>query len=219
MAFDYFRAVANLRTDWPNLSDVDRALRISPIIQAGTSCRTLAKALGRKEQSLRHIRPLVNASEAEKAAIRSGNVSTKAVLRAVKARQSSESNSAAVLPSLDIEKQAIDWASRIISWVTDKVGSTVGKQLLHEVRRRVSQELGDKPVPNVTAVIRIPLDEIIERCSLQPQSEFFAERYCVWLMLWVSYAILHPQVRNKALSLAEERLTVPTRRRDTKPAA
>jgi hypothetical protein len=213
MTFDYFRAVADLRTDWPNLSDVDRALRIQPIIRAGTSCRTLAKALGRKEQSLRHIRPLTDATEAEKEAIRSGNVSTNAVVRALKARQSSESNSAAVLPSLDIEKQAVAWASHIINWATDKVGSAVGKQLVHALRQRASEHVGDKPILKTGAPVGMPLEEIIARCRPQEEFVIFAGMYSVWLTRWVLHAIRDVAVLRLALSIADDRLTVPTHSR------
>ena len=49
------QAVEQLRHDWNQLSDPDRALGIDNIRKSGLSIRKIAKGLGRSEASLRHL--------------------------------------------------------------------------------------------------------------------------------------------------------------------
>lgn len=218
MSFDYYDAVASLRADWPSLSDVDRAERISPILDAGTSSRTLAKAIHRSDALLRHIRPLLEATAEEKALARAGGITTKALLRIIKKRRKAGAEERAETPDLQPEHSAETWANCIANWATSEFGPRYGKQVVAEARRRC-KEFGDKLVANANAAKGLPLEEIISRCRPVENGEFFLESDSVWLTRWILYAITQPTMRELALAIADERMVVPNRRREITPAA
>ena len=94
--FKLDHAVDELVKAWSNLDDVDRAVRIEQILDAGMSRRALARTLGCSENLIRHLRIAADATDEEKQQAGQGELSTRQlvaiVLHVVKSRRKRNSS-------------------------------------------------------------------------------------------------------------------------------
>jgi hypothetical protein len=201
--------IDTLRNDWPSLSDVDRAHGISNFLQAGISCRALAKAIGCSEALLRHIRPLRDATEEEKNLLRCGETTTNAVLRFIKQRTSRTAIDKEL--SSTHEQSEHDWAYRILDWASG-FSPQYAKQVFAEARSRCLV-VGEREIPAADQARKQPIEDVIERCRPHPRELFSLEHDSLWLTRWALYAIDNSELRVKALTLASERSFIPPRKR------
>src|SRR5215469_12696062 len=79
--------LAELRDQWHQLRDIDRALAVHKLHKAGTSLRALAKALGRSESLLRNLNLAAQAPVADRILARQGKISTRKLVRRAKQAQ------------------------------------------------------------------------------------------------------------------------------------
>lgn len=84
---DLQRAVAELMKAWPDLDDVDRAVRVKQLRDAGASGRALAQAVGCSEGLIRQLRMAADATDDEKQQARLGELSTRQLIENVRARR------------------------------------------------------------------------------------------------------------------------------------
>ena len=85
MKFDLYAAVDSLRKNFPALNDLDRGVRIAEILQHKMSGRTLAKALGCNEKTIRNLSSLAGAPKYVQQKLNEGTISTREALRLMKA--------------------------------------------------------------------------------------------------------------------------------------
>ena len=81
---DTAAAVAELKEKWSNLQDLDRGHAVNAIHQAGTSLRSLAKALTCSPTLLRRLLEVDQAPLEDRLLARQGKISTNELLRRVK---------------------------------------------------------------------------------------------------------------------------------------
>jgi len=84
---DMRHAIAELQRTWSDLHDVDRAVRITQILDAGMSGRALAQAVGCSEGLIRRLRIAADATDDEKRRARLGQLSTRQLIENVRARR------------------------------------------------------------------------------------------------------------------------------------
>ena len=83
MPFDLFQAVADLRSGWQTLHDIDKSTIVAATLAAGMRGRTLAKAVGCSEGSIRRLAIISTATAEEKDLARRGALSTNQLVKQV----------------------------------------------------------------------------------------------------------------------------------------
>jgi len=204
MPFDLFQAVTDLRSGWQTLHDIEKAALVAAILAAGMRGRTLAKAVGCSEGSIRRLHVISTATAEEKDLARRGALSTNQLVKQVKSRREDQSRLHRQARAAEHRAAAEHAAKKIVTWLTAELSSAYAEQVLDEARLRVARTTPTGK-PQKKAPSGMPLGEIIRRCGQAvPDSGDVnvLERYVLWLMLWTYYAFPNRDVRDTALDLA-----------------
>jgi len=204
MPFDFFQSVADLRSGWRTLHDIEKAGLVAAILAAGMRRRTLAKAVGCSEGSIRRLAVINAATAEEKDLARRGALSTNQLVKQVKSRREDQSRRHRQAKAAEERASAERAAKKILAWLNAELSPAYAEQIVNEVRLRFARTTPTGK-PQKKAPSGMPLGEIIRRCGQAvPESADvnFIERYVRWLMLWTYYGFPDREFRDTALNLA-----------------
>jgi len=210
-------AVDHLKNNWNQLNDVDRALAVHKIHQAGGTFRALAGALHCSPNLLRQLDVAAQASEADRALARQKKISTRELTRRGKAAIAAQiaAQAEAERQSLDRKhrKMAEQISTKIDDWLAKEgITESRAESILQEARRKLAAAEAGHSLPPASLMPpkHIPLEQIVERMRPQraPDNTFLdAGWYAEWLVRWVYFALPDSNSRHHALGLALARQT------------
>ena len=206
--FKLDHAVDELVKAWSNLDDVDRAVRIEQILDAGMSRRALARTLGCSENLIRHLRIAADATDEEKQQAGQGELSTRQLVAIVLARRKEQEKTQQQLAAQEA-------ATTIVNWLLSELGSARAEQTLDDANRMLAAAENAGKLPKDRAPKGMSLDGIIARCRPKDllddkggthDGEIPGARYDLWLYRWEYYAFPDKEVRHEADRLAKSQL-------------
>lgn len=209
---DLQRAVAELMKAWPDLDDVDRAVRVKQLRDAGASGRALAQAVGCSEGLIRQLRMAADATDDEKQQARLGELSTRQLIENVRARRKEqEAINRADLKS-ESQLAAQKAATTIVSWLGSELSSSYAEQVLDEANHMLAAAEREGKLPKDKAPDGMSVEEIIARwrpknlLDDEPggtyEGDIYLARYADWLFRWAYYVFPENEVRHEAFRLA-----------------
>ncbi len=218
--FDLSQAIADLKANWPNLLDVDRAEAITPILEHGKSGRGLAAELECPESLLRHIQPLARATPTEKQQSRAGQISTNKLSRAIVQRE--QAVKAQLLTEAHVGESAktpaegcVEILSFVQNWVAPSYARPVAIRIVEQAGY-LDQALRDaNRIPQLQVPSHWSAEQTashLRHVSAPSQDDSFADMnsHAAWLVRFVVARIPDSEVRAKAYDVALQRLKKPT---------
>ena len=207
--FKLDHAVDELVKAWSNLDDVDRAVRIEQILDAGMSRRALARTLGCSENLIRHLRIAADATDEEKQQAGQGELSTRQLVAIVLARRKEQEKTQQQLAAQEA-------ATTIVNWLLSELGSACAEKTLDEANRSLAKAEREGTLPKDRAPVGMSIEEIVARWRPKnllddswgntPGAETPLARYADWLAIWEYYAFPDKEVRHEAYRLAKSQL-------------
>jgi Helix-turn-helix domain len=194
-------SVAELRSRWPNLCDLDRAQAVLSIQQEGMSLRELARHLKRSPSLLSYLLRVAQAPAEDRARARRGEISTRALARiagTVGTRGTVRQHEAI---AFERERAAFQASKTVMSWFEEEgVAEVDREQIIQEARLHLFEAEGWKQ-----AFLESRLLDVVGE-SRGVQIEAGRNRPLAWfalrLALWALRTIADDRVRNRALELA-----------------
>ena len=214
--YDVQRAVAELKKSWADLDDVDCAVRVKQILDAGISGRQLARTMGCNESLVRQLRMVADATDDEKQQSRAGKLSTRKLVENVRARR--QQQKAIDQGNLKQQQQlaARNAATTIVNWLLSELGSACAEKTLDEANRSLAKAEREGTLPKDRAPVGMSIEEIVARWRPKnllddswgntPGAETPLARYADWLAIWEYYAFPDKEVRHEAYRLAKSHL-------------
>jgi hypothetical protein len=205
------KSIKNLQDNWSHLHDLDRTKAILPILGAGMSGRSLARALDVSAGLIPRLKALAAASPEERRRARLGEISTRELLRRIADRQAQEAEKAKQAEQQVCVEAAQEGAGHLLQWFYDEqMARAYAEQVVLEARRKLFEAERDGNLPKEKAPADLEISEIIRLCDLAvpPCTDdiSFVERYANWLSLWSYHAMPDGRVREKALDIALSKL-------------
>lgn len=196
-----------LKRDWQQLSDLDRARRVVEIHnQSRLSFRKIAEVLGRTESLLRHLRRGLLAPAADIAAAQQGNISTNELIRRAEAHLRRQTAMREKSAQEKREDQAAQGARLICDWLrSTQLHGPSCEMILNEVRRELATREAEGTLPAAPQRSDVPVAEIIKRSKppeLVNDSIDLVGWYAHWLFRWTFFAFTDRDLRWTALDLA-----------------
>jgi lambda repressor-like predicted transcriptional regulator len=199
---DVSAAISNLKSRWHDLPDLDRAQAVYAIHCAGTSVRTLAKALGFSESLLRHLLTALQAPREDRLLARRGEITTNELVRRAKAAEAqrvAEHNA----------QEARKGCRVICDWIrSEGISGSYGESIVTEARRLLAVAESNRKLPKGAVPPDMPVSEIIQRCKPagpEPDNAEFSSWAAHWLFLWTFYSMPDSDIRLQAIDLALEK--------------
>jgi hypothetical protein len=205
------QAIQQLKQDWDQLSDPDRALAIAKIKTSGLSNRKIASLLGHSESLVRRLLLILDAPVADRIAARKGKITTNELIRrthTARQRKAAQQQKNAQ----QVRKQKAYVGARLIGgWLQKhRLTGSYGEQIVEEARRMMIAALFDGSLPHVDPPDHpVPPAVIIERCKpKEPLTDDIDPSgwYSLWLARWIVFAFPDPDVRDQALDITLEHL-------------
>ncbi len=212
MGPDLFQLVADLRAGWHTLHNVHKADLIKKILAAGMKQRTLADAVKCDEKLIRNLALAAEALPQEKLLAQQGKISTRALIRAVRARRQRQSQLHRDAVTTERDQTARRFAQEVLTWLQHDLAlaSAHAEQVVTEARAMLAQAEACGTLPKETAPQGMPVSEIIRRCRpvdlLTNDNVHIIAGYARWLALWTFFAIPDSWTRDLALNIAWGRL-------------
>jgi len=167
--------ISELKANWINLHDLDRAKAIRTIHIAGISIRQIANQLQMGESSLRRLLVALDAPIADKFLARKGKLTTNELVRRSKAAGLKRVALHREEIALEQAREALKAAGTICEWLRNKgVGGSFGEQIIE--RSQPKRAIDDNADP--------------------------INWYHEWLCRWAFFAFPDPEVRDTALDKA-----------------
>ena len=205
---DSFAAIAELRTNWARLHDVDRADAIFSMHQSGVKLRHLARELNCSEALLRHLLNAREASAEDRYFARQNLISTRELARrAGRARRPLQfrSNEAAEFEraraALGISKEICEWLVR------ERIDAEGRKQIVQQTREFLVRAEQNATLPRNPPPVGTTTADIILACRPPlpiPDGAEAIPWYGRWLSGWLANRASDRQMRDGALRLAEQ---------------
>jgi hypothetical protein len=199
-------AITDLRDRWEQLKDVDRAVAVYKIHEAGTSFRCLAQDLNCSESLLRQLNNAAQAPALDRILARRKKISTRELVR----RGRSEKELQAKTARESLERQRKQDSEKVCDAISDFLAREdwspqYGEQLIDEARRYLAFAEAAQLVPkDPFPPLCLPLVEVLKR--LWPPSDsddatdFNIRAEC--LVKFVVAALPDSMSRHRALQLA-----------------
>ncbi len=204
------QAIADLRSGWRMLPDIEKASLIAKILAAGMSRRRLAPTLGCGEATIRNLALLAQALPTEKDQLRAGELTTRAVLRRIRLRRTAAKIIQRGAMARDAEREARRHCDRVLRWVQrEKLPTAYAEQAVEEARLQLVLAESTGGLPEDSAPEGTTVDEIIRRCRPEPVSEdtHILASYARWLALWSYYSVPDSATRLQGLQYAASKLS------------
>jgi hypothetical protein len=192
--------IQQLKQNWKQLSDLDRARAVLEIKTAGVSGRSLAPILSQRESSLRRLLTALEAPPQDLALARDGKISTNELVRRAQAAKSQRAQQL-------LQREAEKGADLISSWLrTTNLHGPSCEMILNEVRRELAERTDT--LPSRPASIGLPVDEILRRSKPPAFNDDIdiTAWYAQWLFRWSFYAFPNYETQSEALDIALSRV-------------
>jgi hypothetical protein len=204
MAFDLYLAVSTLQKNFPALDDLERAARISEILHHNMSGRTLAKALGCNEKTVRNLSVLVGAPLSVQRKLKDGTISTREALRLTRAeldKRLKQQDGA----NLQRNAEGTEGLAQKITLWLQQFAKGFAEQTVLEAKAKLINAANFGGLPKERAPQGSSVEYIIEKCkpaSFDDAETSYLHQYARWLALWVFHVAPDPNVPVDALDLA-----------------
>jgi hypothetical protein len=203
------RSIAELKTDWINLHDLDRAQAVKDLHEAGDPIRQIAAHLQKPESSLRRLLTALDAPVEDRALARRGLISTNELVRRAKAEGSRRAARNREEIRLERERHTLRAADRICKWLLEtQMNGPSCEMIVNEVRRKLHGMAQAGLHPTRVAPPDTPIDEIIEQTrppAIKDDCIDVTGWYAQWLIRWTFFAFPDEDIRDNALDLALEK--------------
>ena len=206
IVIDTGSSVADLRTRWHKLCDLDRARAVQSIHRAGVSLRGLALHLNCSPSLLSHLLRAARASAEDRELARSGAISTRELVRRTGSSATRPRSIHGEAIAFDCEYAAVQAGQAITNWFDEqKVASTDRQQVIAQAcSYQASADMPD--LGSLGAYLPdIPLDEVIRLfrpAHIENDGNHSVAWFAEWLALWTLHGVLDDRVRTRALDLA-----------------
>ena len=194
-------AIAELRSRWTNLCDLDRAQAILCIQQEGMSLRRLAPHLKCSPSLLSYLLRAAQAPAEDRERARLGEISTRALGRIAKTagtRGTVRSNEAI---AFERERAAFQASKTVLSWFEDEeVAEADQSEIIELARVQLIEAQGWEE-----AFIQNRLDDLVGESwngQIGPGTNRPAAWFVLRLALWTLRRIPEDWVRNRALEIS-----------------
>ena len=166
-------AIADLKSQWPNLNDLDRAKAVRDLKQSGASIRGLALQLPVGESTLRRLLKALEASAEDRILANNGKITTNELIRRATAAKHSDEVKQGEALSRKRTEAAIKASKTICNWLrSEGVTSNFGQQIVGEARRLLIEAEQSKRFPPGAVPPGTPVAEIIlQSRPLRPKAE------------------------------------------------
>lgn len=199
-------AVADLRSRWHTLCDLDRARSVESIHHGGMTVGAIASQLNCSPSLLFHLLRAVQAPTEDRELARCGEISTRELARRAGNSGTRTRSTQHEAIAFDRERAATQTSQAITRWLDEeKVADAdrdwvIGRARLHLAN---TKELAVYPL---AADLRdVPLDEVIRQVrptQLETNGDRPVAWLAEWLALWTLRAVADEKVRTRALELA-----------------
>jgi len=203
--------IEQLRSEWINLHDLDRAKAVRAIHKDGTSIRQIANQLHKPDSGLRRLLDALDAPVEDRLLARNGQITTSELVR--RSRAAGRARAAKNNEELKLERgrQTLHAADLICKWLVEtQMYGPDCKQALDDVKRKLQGIIPAELLPTIQASPDTPIDQIIEQTKPPAFKEEYkfdiAGWFTEWLYNWTFYAFHDVGVRDNALDLAIKRL-------------
>jgi hypothetical protein len=203
------KSIAQLRSKWNDLHDLDRALEINTIHHSKVSFNEIARGLGRSPALIRHLLPCLDASAEDQDLARQGKMSTnKLAKRGLAARKRRTAPPPEVVEA-PRPQSADEGADLICDWIdTESLNGHHGEVIIKGASDELFRAKWNHHLPPIAKHPPI-LPEVIIRHTKpkQPsgQGEARFNWYAKWLARWAYFTFEDPVVRDDALTQALKR--------------
>jgi lambda repressor-like predicted transcriptional regulator len=198
--------IPELKANWINLHDLDRANAIRSIHDSGISLRQIARQLHKGESSLRRLLIALDAPVEDRLLARQGKLTTNELVRRSKAAGLNRAARHREEIALEQARETLRAADTICNWfVNIGIAGSFGEQIIDEVRREFADRELYRSLPSVPKNPDIPINTIIERSRPKRAMDNNADWigwYHEWLCRWAFFAFPDPVVRDAALEIA-----------------
>ena len=200
--------IEQLKGDWNQLSDPQRAQNISQIRkQYGLSIRQIARRLSCSESLLRRLLKVLRAPAQDLVLAREGKITTNELLRREKAAAHLRDQQQRKAAQQDRERQGAEGADLIYRWFIETGFNAASCwSILEDVRLKFALKEQDRTLPMHPKPVEVPVAEIIRKTEPPPRSGEIALEgwYAGWLFSWTYWAFPDREVRWTALDTVLE---------------
>jgi DNA-binding transcriptional MerR regulator len=204
-------AIADLRSRWYTLNDLDRAQAIKVIHQSGVSLRKLAPFLNCSPSLLSHLLQAGQAPLEDRVLARRGELSTRALVRSAKATGVRCTTLHREAIAFERESEARRHSQAIERWFGEQgVADADRGQVIERACLHLSPPEWTERLPLVAIPAGMSADNSVRTClptQPDPTEVGFAAGIAWQLAHWVAAGISDHQLRQRALELAGDALT------------
>jgi len=201
-------ALANLKSEWHALNDLDRGCAVLTIHQNGTSVRELAAQLSCSESLLRHLLLAIQAPAEHRLLARKGKLTTNELVRRAKAAGICRTAKHREAIEFERTQAAVEGSKVIRDWlVRENLSGPYCESMLCDAQRQLANAEQTNRFPPGAAPADMPVAEIIRSCrppALNNDAIQLLAWFAYWLALWTYYAFTDSDVRFQALEVALE---------------
>jgi hypothetical protein len=194
-------AIAELKTRWPNLCDLDRAQAVLSIQQEGMSLRKLAPHLKCSQSLLSYLLRAAQAPAADLARARKGEISTRALAAIARSAGTRGIVRHQEAIAFERERAAFQASKTVLSWFEDEeVADADQSHIIEQARLQLVEAQGWKE-----AFLQNRLDDVLcesRNALIEARGNRPIAWFAVRLALWTLRRISDAWVRNRALELA-----------------
>jgi transposase-like protein len=199
-------AIADLRSRWHALCDLDRARAVQSIYQAGMSLRELASHLNCSRSLLSYLLRAASAPVEDREIARSGEISTRELVRRAVSSGRHPASISHEAVAFDREHTAIQASRAITDWLDEQRITRTDRVKIIDVARSSNVNSDTLVLGSLEGYLPdIPLDEII-RIFRPGESESEGAHSVAWFSEWLARWSLHgipdDVVRFRALEIA-----------------
>lgn len=202
-------AIADLKAQWPNLHDLDRAKAILDLKQCGGSNRELARQLPVVESGLRRLLKALEAPAKDQLLAYEGKITINELIRRAAAAKAGDAVKQGEARKLRRAKASIKASKTICDWLrSEDLGATDRQQVAGEARRLLIEAQQNNHFPRGITPPGLTVAEIIKGSQpRQPKPMDLGDIHwrAVWLAEWVYRAFPDEWVRYKAIEIALEK--------------
>jgi len=204
-------SIAQLKSTWTQLNDVDRAYAVAALRRTGISNRKIAPEVGSCESNLRHLLKVLDASREDQELARNQQITTTELIRRGQAAKQQRAEKQREVKVAKNARSASRSANLICNWIIkQRIAGPDGELIIAEVLRKIRGMEMAGLHPPIPKQHNLTVDQIIERARPAPAEMIKDDNssdalYVKWLCIWAYYAFPDAQIRDDALEQAHER--------------
>ncbi len=199
-------SLANLKSEWHTLNDLDRGRAVFAIKQDGTRIRELARKLNCSDSLLRRLLKAIEAPIEDCLLARQLKISTSELVRRARAARTRRTDKQHEAREFERAKDSIRGSKTICDWLTqERMSGAYGEQIVCEAQRDLAIAERTNQLPKDAAPADLSVAQIIRK--FRPpvpttDANNFVAWFACWLARWAFFAFTDSDVRYRALELA-----------------